>query len=88
MKNIIGIILARMASSRFPGKPLALILGVPMIGHVYYRSKMSKLMEEVYVATCDEEIKGYTEFHWNFLKPISKGQYFWSISALTFYNVL
>lgn len=54
--NIIGIIPARMASSRFPGKPLASILGIPMVGHVYFRSKMSKLMKDVYVATCDEEI--------------------------------
>lgn len=48
-----------MASSRFPGKPLASISGIPMIGHVYLRSKMSKLMKDVYVATCDEEIVKY-----------------------------
>jgi len=59
--NIIGIIPARMASSRFPGKPLALILGIPMIGHVYFRSKMSRLLNEVYVATCDREIADYIE---------------------------
>ncbi len=57
--NIIGIIPARMASSRFPGKPLAQICNIPMIGHVYYRSKMSKVLNEVYVATCDQEIKDY-----------------------------
>lgn len=54
--HVIGIIPARMASSRCPGKPLAKICGLPMIGHVYYRSKMSGLMSEVYIATCDEEI--------------------------------
>jgi len=59
--NIIGIIPARMASSRFPGKPLAKILGIPMIGHVYYRSKMSKLLSEVYVATCDQAISNYVQ---------------------------
>ena len=59
--NIIGIIPARMASSRFPGKPLAPILGIPMIGHVYFRSKMSRLLNEVYVATCDREIADYIE---------------------------
>ena len=32
--NIISIIPARMGSSRFPGKPMADILGMPMIGHV------------------------------------------------------
>jgi len=59
--NIISIIPARMGSSRFPGKPMADILGMPMIGHVYKRVKMSKLLSEVYVATCDEEIYDYIE---------------------------
>jgi len=59
MENIIGIIPARMASTRFPGKPLAPILGMPMIGHVFFRSKMSKLLDAVYVATCDAEIDQY-----------------------------
>ena len=59
--KIIGIIPARMASSRFPGKPLAKILGIPMIGHVYFRSKMSQTLDEIYVATCDKEIFDYTE---------------------------
>ena len=59
--NIISIIPARMGSSRFPGKPMADILGMPMIGHVYNRVKMSKVLNEVYVATCDEEIFEYIE---------------------------
>lgn len=59
--KIIGIIPARMASSRFPGKPMAKINGIPMIGHVFFRSKMSTTMDEVYVATCDEEIREYIE---------------------------
>jgi len=59
--KIIGIIPARMASSRFPGKPLAKILGIPMVGHVYFRSKMSQTLDEVYVATCDREIFDYVE---------------------------
>ena len=42
--KIIGIIPARMESSRFPGKPLARILGIPMIGHVYKRATMSKIL--------------------------------------------
>ena len=50
-----------MASSRFPGKPLAKILGMPMVGHVYFRSKMSNILDEVYVATCDREIADYVE---------------------------
>ena len=57
----IGIIPARMASSRFPGKPLADIHGIPMIGHCYFRSKMSASLDEVYIATCDEEIRSYAE---------------------------
>lgn len=57
--NIVGIIPARMASSRFPGKPLKKICSIPMVGHVYFRSKMCKMLNEVYVATCDKEIEGY-----------------------------
>jgi 3-deoxy-manno-octulosonate cytidylyltransferase (CMP-KDO synthetase) len=57
--KIIGIIPARLASSRLPNKPMADILGMPMIGHVYFRSKMSKIFDEVYVATCDKEIYDY-----------------------------
>ena len=59
--KIISIIPARMGSSRFPGKPMIEILGMPMIGHVYKRVKMSKIVSEVYVATCDEEIFDYIE---------------------------
>lgn len=59
--NIVSIIPARMGSSRFPGKPMEDILGMPMIGHVYKRVKMSKLLNEVYVATCDDEIYNYIE---------------------------
>lgn len=59
--NIIGIIPARLASSRLPNKPMADILGMPMIGHVYLRSKLSKMLNEVYVATCDKEIYEYIE---------------------------
>lgn len=60
MKKV-GIIPARMGSSRFPGKPLVEIHGMPMIGHVYLRSKMCSQLDEVYVATCDQEIKDYVE---------------------------
>ena len=50
-----------MASSRFPNKPMADIVGMPMIGHCYKRTKMSSLLDEVYVATCDQEIFDYIE---------------------------
>ena len=59
--KIIGIIPARMASTRFPGKPLASINGTPMIGHVYKRSKMANILDEVYVATCDKDIAKYIQ---------------------------
>lgn len=58
-KNIIGIIPARMGSSRFPGKPLEKILNMPMIGHVYKRAKMSGVLNEVYIVTPDEIIADY-----------------------------
>ena len=54
-KKVIAIIPARMASSRFPGKPLVKILGLPMIEHVRRRAALSSA-DEVYVATCDQEI--------------------------------
>jgi 3-deoxy-manno-octulosonate cytidylyltransferase (CMP-KDO synthetase) len=54
--DIVGIIPARMAASRFPGKPLAQILGRPMIEHVYQRTARCSALDAVYVATCDREI--------------------------------
>lgn len=48
-----------MSASRFPGKPLFDICGLPMIAHCYLRSKFSKLADEVYVATCDKVIYDY-----------------------------
>jgi 3-deoxy-manno-octulosonate cytidylyltransferase (CMP-KDO synthetase) len=61
MSQVIGIIPARMGSSRFPGKPLADILGMPMIGHMWNRCCLSQLISEWYVATCDQEIFDYVE---------------------------
>lgn len=54
--RVAAIIPARMASTRFPGKPLALINGRPMIEHVYRRVCCSRIIDGVYVATCDMEI--------------------------------
>ncbi len=54
--KIIGIIPARMASSRFPGKPMKKIHGIPMVEHCYIRSKMSKILSDLYVATPDKII--------------------------------
>ena len=55
----VAIIPARMGSTRFPGKPLANIHGMPMIGHVYNRTNMSNSLDATYVATCDREINDY-----------------------------
>lgn len=57
--NIVGIIPARMGSSRFPNKPMKEILGMPMIGHCLKRAELCSDLEEVYVATCDKEIYDY-----------------------------
>ncbi len=57
--NIIAIIPARMGSSRFPGKPLADIHGVPMVGHVAIRSAMSRTVSATHIATCDQVIMEY-----------------------------
>ena len=57
--RVICIIPSRMASSRFPGKPLKKILGIPMIGHCYYRAKIAFGKNNVFVATCDKEIARY-----------------------------
>jgi len=59
--NNIAVLPARLASTRFPNKPLAKIHGVPMIGHCYFRTKMAANLTEVYVATCDKEIYDYIE---------------------------
>lgn len=56
MKKIAAIIPARMDASRFPGKPLAKILDLPMIEHVRRRVSLSDVVDDVFVATCDEEI--------------------------------
>ena len=55
----LAIIPARMAATRFPDKPLKKILGIPMIGHIITRVQMSDCFDEVYVATCDQEIYNY-----------------------------
>ena len=55
-KKVVAFVPARMAASRFPGKPLAPILGIPMIEHVRRRVALAEIVDEVVVATCDQEI--------------------------------
>lgn len=57
--NRTAIIPARLNSSRFPGKPMQKIHGMPMIGHCYFRTSMCKDLTDTYVATCDKEIYSY-----------------------------
>ena len=52
--KFIGIIPARYASTRFPGKPLAVLGGKPVIQRVY--EQVASVLDEAYVATDDERI--------------------------------
>ena len=54
--NAIGVIPARWGSTRFPGKPLELIAGRPLLSWVIRGAKKSQLLSEVWVATDDERI--------------------------------
>ena len=55
----IAVIPARMGASRYPNKPMAKILGMPMVGHCYFRTKLAPGVAETYVATCDAVIAEY-----------------------------
>ena len=48
-----------MGSRRYNGKPLKKLLNIPLIGHCYKRCKLALGTENVYVATCDQEIEKY-----------------------------
>lgn len=57
--KIFGIVPARMAASRFPGKPLYPILGRPMVEHVMLRARMYQGWTKLVLATCDREIEQF-----------------------------
>lgn len=57
--SILGVIPARYSSSRFEGKPLIKINGIPMIKRTYERAKQSDLLTELLVATDDSRIYNY-----------------------------
>ncbi len=61
MTKLIGIVPARMAASRFRGKPLRNILGRPMLEHVYLRASMFKHWDSLTIATCDTEITDFSK---------------------------
>ena len=56
MRQAAGIIPARYRSSRFPGKPLAIITGKPLVQRVYEQAKQAKLLQRLVIATDDERI--------------------------------
>lgn len=56
MNRVVVLIPARMASTRFPGKPLVDLCGKPMIQWVYEKSCRAQDVDDVVVATCDREI--------------------------------
>lgn len=62
-RRTVVIIPARYASERFPGKPLAMIGGKPMIVHVMERAAAAKLVDAVLVATDDERIASAVRAH-------------------------
>ncbi len=57
--KVVGIVPARMAASRFPGKPLYPILGRPMVEHVFCRARLYRGWDELAIATCDDEIANF-----------------------------
>ena len=59
--NVLAVIPARYASTRFPGKPLAPIAGRPMIQHVVERVRQARLVSRVVVATEDDRVKAAAE---------------------------
>jgi len=56
MTKTLGVIPARMSSSRFPGKPLKNILGIPMLAHCFERAAISEACDFLVIATPDNEI--------------------------------
>lgn len=65
--SIIGIIPARYASTRFPGKPLAMIRGKSMLQRVYEQTVKADLLDEVIIATDDERIATHAK---SFAAPV------------------
>lgn len=54
--SILGVIPARFAATRFPGKPLASLAGKPLIEHVWLRASQSKYLSHLVIATDDDRI--------------------------------
>jgi 3-deoxy-manno-octulosonate cytidylyltransferase (CMP-KDO synthetase) len=54
--SVLAVIPARFAAQRFPGKPLAMLWGKPMLRHVWERARAARGLDELIVATDDEKI--------------------------------
>lgn len=57
--KVIGVVPARMSASRFPGKVLHPICGMPMVEHVFRRASLFPSWDGLYLATCDHEIEDF-----------------------------
>jgi len=63
MSRVLGVIPARMDSSRFPGKPLEKILDTPMLAHCYERALLANSCDSLVIATPDDVIMNWAEDH-------------------------
>jgi len=59
--KVLGVIPARLAASRFPNKPLKKIINLTMLEHVYERAKLSKQLDYLVIATCDNKIFNFSK---------------------------
>ena len=59
--KVLALIPARLASTRFPNKPLAQILEKSMLQHIVERVQLCKEIDQVAVATCDQEIINHVQ---------------------------
>jgi 3-deoxy-manno-octulosonate cytidylyltransferase (CMP-KDO synthetase) len=57
--RIFGFVPARMAASRFPGKPLHPIAGRPLLEHCFLRARLYDRWDGLYICTCDEAIRAF-----------------------------
>jgi 3-deoxy-manno-octulosonate cytidylyltransferase (CMP-KDO synthetase) len=62
-ERTVGLIPARLESSRLPKKALVDICGLPMIVHVYHRTRLARSLSDVFVATDSDEIRHVVEAH-------------------------
>ena len=59
--KILGFVPARMAASRFPGKPLHNIAGRPLLEHCYLRARLFDRWDDLFITTCDEDIRAFAD---------------------------